>query len=374
MRRELKNIWEFVKNHFKNRVRTKKFLIWVIITPMLLIGFLNLIGGEDEIDAKIAVLDEDRSEISNLTMSLIRSEDRLDMREVGGFQEGIDMLKDGDVDAFFVIPEDFSDKWSDIRNDSEYHDTIALDVYHLRGAQEDLIRTILKGVTADINEFVLGEDMEKPVELVSRPLDLGERDWSYTDLLLPSGMMIVILQSGFFASSDNASALTEAMLDKRLGMSPVSSIYPISGMIIMDALFTTLAGLIALVSGLALFQIALPPLKFLLMIPLIFSSSLLFSYMGNCIGKLSSDRAATQGLSSMVVFPLVFFSQAYLFSTMFPDYVILISKFLPIYPAADVFKNLLISSPSISYVGIRLGQSFIWLIGVLIIFIYLYRD
>ncbi len=58
------HIWIFLKSHFINRVRTKKFLVWVVITPMLLIGFLNLIGGEDEITASVAVLDRDNTFIS----------------------------------------------------------------------------------------------------------------------------------------------------------------------------------------------------------------------------------------------------------------------------------------------------------------------
>jgi len=186
--------------------------------------------------------------------------------------------------------------------------------------------------------------------------------------------MIVILQSGFFASSDNASALTEAMLDKRLGISPVSRIYSISGMVITDALFTTFAGLIALIVGLILFEVPVSLMNLLGIILILFISSLIFSYIGCCIGKFSSDRASTQGLSSMMVFPLIFFSQAYLFSMMFPDYVITISRWLPIYPAADLMKQLLFFSPSLSHFGVKIAQSLLWLLVVSIIFFYLYRE
>jgi len=374
MKPKLIQIWIFLKSHFKNRIRTKKFLIWVVITPMLLIGFLNLIGGEDDIRADVAVLDRDETTISAWVMATLRSEDRLVIHEVEGLQEGVDLLREGEVEAFLVIPEDFSEKWKEISNNSEHYETITFDVYHVSGEQEDLINTVLKGVTADVNEFILGDDMERPVELVSRPLKLLEREWSFSDLLLPGGIMIVILQSGFFASSDNASALTEAMLDKRLEVSPVPRIYSISGMVLMDAMFTTIAGLIALVIGLGLFEISLPLMNFLGIIPIIFLSSLIFSYIGCCIGKLSSDRASTQGLSSMMVFPLVFFSQAYLFSMMFPDYVTAISRWLPIYPAADMTKQLLFYSPSLSYYGVKIGQSLIWLIAVFVIFLYFYRE
>ncbi|MBS3781565.1 MAG: ABC transporter permease [Candidatus Thermoplasmatota archaeon] len=453
MKGKLRQIWIFLKSHFKNRVRTKKFLVWVVITPMLLIGFLNLIGGEDDIRADVAVLDRDGTTISAFAMAALRSEDRLDIHEVEGLDEGIDLLREGEVEAFLVIPENFSEdfrrikdkflfnieknienitddmdnetvsdelresyeiegyplsddenisitaekkgkKWNlydenkrynhEIKKENEElniydnnsgdYETIKIDVYHVSGEQEDLIETVLKGVTADINEFILGDDMKKPVELVSRPRDLREKEWSFSDLLLPGGIMIVILQSGFFASSDNASVLTEAMLDKRLRISPVPRIYSISGMVLMDALFTTIAGLIALSVGLILFEIALPLMSVLGFIPIIFISSLIFSYMGCCIGKLSSDRASTQGLSSMMVFPLIFFSQAYLFSMMFPEYVIIISRMLPIYPAADMMKQLLFYSPSISYYGFKIGQSFVWLVVVFIIFLYFYRE
>ncbi len=453
MKGKLKQIWIFLRGHFINRVRTKKFLVWVVITPMLLIGFLNLIGGEDEIGASVAVLDRDNSLISNTTVNQLRKEERLDITEVDGLEEGADLLREGEIEAFLVIPEDFSKDFRRIRekflfnveqnienitndldnqtvseelresyviegyalsddenvsitaeekgerwdlydvnkgynheikkeneelniydNNSGDYETINFDVYHVSGEEEDLINTILKGITADINEFILGDDMQKPIDLVSRPLQLREREWSFSDLLLPGGIMIVILQSAFFASSDNASALTEAMLDKRLGVSPVPRIYSISGMVMTDALFTTIAGMIALVTGLLLFEISLPLVNFLGMIPIIFLSSLIFSYIGCCIGKLSSDRASTQGLSSMMVFPLIFFSQAYLFSMMFPNYVTAISTWLPIYPVADMMKQLLFYSPSLAYYGMKIGQSLLWLIFALVIFLYFYRD
>jgi len=340
---------------------------------MLIIGFLNLIGGEDDIEARVAVLDQDESNLSILTMAVLRSEDRLEIHEVDDLDQGVDLLRQGEVEAFLVIPRNFSENLRG-RDDGEDYETIKFDVYHVSGEQDELISTILKGITADINELILGDDMKKPVELVNRPLQLRDREWSFSDLLLPGGIMIVMLQSGFFASSDNASALTEAMLDKRLGISPVSRIYSISGMVIMDALFTTVAGLIALMVGLILFEISISLLFSLSMIPIIFISSLVFSYIGCCIGKFSSDRSSTQGLASMMVFPLIFFSQAYLFSVMFPDYVILISKWLPIYPAADMMKQLLFYSPSLSYYGVKIGQSLIWLIAVFVIFFYFYRE
>jgi len=341
---------------------------------MLLIGFLNLIGGEDEIKASVAVLDRDNSFISNTTMNILKNEERLEIYEVDQHEDGVELLRQGDVEAYLVIPNDFSEKWRRIRNNSEDYDTITFEVYHVSGDQEDLIDTVLKGVTADINELILGDEMKKPIELVNRPLQIRDREWSFSDLLLPGGIMIVILQSGFFSSSDNASALTEAMLDKRLGISPVPRIYSISGMVMMDAVFTTIAGIIALITGLILFGISLPLMNFLGMIPIIFISSLVFSYLGCCIGKFSSDRASTQGLSSMMVFPLVFFSQAYLFSMMFPDYVTAISRWLPIYPVADMMKQLLFYSPSLTYYGVKIGQSLLWLIFVFIIFLYFYRD
>lgn len=374
MRENIVQLGSFLKSHFKNRVRTKKFLIWVVITPMLLIGFLNLIGGEDDISVGVAVLDRDDSNISKITVSLIRSEDRLDVYEVEDLQEGVDMLKYGEVEALLVIPEDFSERWSAIRNRDEDYEPITFDLYHTSGEHQDLIDTLLKGITADINEFILGDEMKKAVELVNRPLKLRDREASFSDLLLPGGIMIVLLQSGFFAASDNASAITEAMLDKRLKISPVSAIYSMTGMVLMDSLFTTFSGFIALLIGLLLFEITISLVSLLGVTLIIFLSSLIFSYLGCSIGKISSDRASTQGLSSMVIFPLIFFSQAYIFSILFPDYIIAISRWLPIYPAAEIMKRSLFYSIHASHYFLMIGHSLIWLLVAFVIFLYLYKD
>ncbi|MEF8835785.1 MAG: ABC transporter permease, partial [Candidatus Thermoplasmatota archaeon] len=151
MKGKILRTWNFMKSHFINRVRTKKFLVWVVITPMLLIGFLNLIGGgEQEIKASVAVVDKDNTFISNTTVNLLRNEDRLEINEVIELEGGIDLLKNGDVEAVLVIPKDFSEKWEKIGNNSEDYETITFKVYHASGEQEELISKVLKGVTAEV--------------------------------------------------------------------------------------------------------------------------------------------------------------------------------------------------------------------------------
>lgn len=366
-------------SHFKDRIRTKKFLVWVIITPILIIGFLNIIAGpsetEEQMEVSMVVVDADEgSKGTDFVVPLLESEDKLDIQEVKNLKRGIEMLRKGEVDLVMYIPDDFSETLNQVKEGEEDYESVTIEFYHTREDQEEIIETLLKGINADINEKILGGDLETPVKMSSRSIPAEERDWVYSDLLLPGGIVIVMLQSGFFASSDNASVLIESMMDKRLGISPVPKIYSISGMVMMDALFTMVAGLIAVLVGLVLFEVSLPLVHFIGMIPIIFISSLVFSYIGCCLGEISSDRVSSQGLSSMMLFPLYFFSQAYLFSAMFPEHVITISKWLPIYPATDMMKQLLFYSPSLSYYGIKVAQAFLWLIPVFILFVYFYRE
>ncbi len=371
MKGKLKRTKLFMNSQFKKRIRSKKFLIWVIIMPMLLIGFLNLIGGSGGIKANVAVVDKDSSNISNTTMSLLRSQDRLDVEEVNTVEQGTDLIKRGKVEALVVIPEDFSEKWEKIEEGNRSYEPIRFKVYHAGGEQEKLIDTVLKGITADINEFIEGEGENEPVELDNRSVDI--RDWTYTDLLLPGGILIILLQLGLLASSNHSSTLKEDMSYKRLKISPLPQVYSISGMVITDALFTAVAGMIALVTGLILFGISVPIYNVFAMALFLVISSLTFSYIGCLIGWISSKQDSAQGLSSMLIFPLIFFSHGYLFSTIFPDYVVKISKWLPIYPHVDILKKLLFYSPSAMDVIWNLGHSLVWLLGVLSIAILLFK-
>ncbi|MBS3789996.1 MAG: ABC transporter permease [Candidatus Thermoplasmatota archaeon] len=374
MKESLGQTWAFFKNHFLNRVRTKKFVVWVIITPMLLIGFLNLIGGEEEteMEIEIAVVDNDQSQYSDLTLDFLNSEERVSVSECEDLQNAIDMMKRGDVEGVLVIPDDLSEKWRNISNEGNFTEPLTFKFYHLSGEHEDLIETILKGVTAEINEIILGDEMRRPVEIEPRALDLREE--AYVDFLLPSGIMIVILQGGFFSASNTSSGLSELMLNKRLKISPVPQVISVGGMVTMDGLFTTFSGIIAMITGLILFGVSVSIWGILGLIPVILISSLTFSFIGSLIGRIASDRISSQGLSSMTIFPLIFFTQAYFFHWLFPSYVQKISRVLPIYPAVEMLKRLLFYSSSISYYGMEILRSLIWLAVMLAVFWFLHRE
>ncbi len=365
MKRELRSTGAFFSSHFKDKVRNRKFVVWLVIMPILLISFLNLIGGgvggedEGQLRVNVAVVDRDKSTISSAAVSLLENDERLNVKQVEELEEGVSLIRKGDVDAMLDIPEGFSEDWERINNQNETNETLELKVYHAEGGQEDLIKMVLNGITAEINEIVEGDKIKKKIELESRPIDV--RDWEYTDLLFPGGVMIVLLQIGFFNSSNTSSSVTENMNYKRLKISPISKIFHINGMVMADALFTFTATIIASITGIILYDVAISLISFLGLILVIFISSLIFSYIGCSIGWMSSKQGSAQGFSSMFVFPLIFFTYSLLFSNLFPRSVIRVSEKLPIYPAINLLESLIFDSPTLLQYLTQIGYLSLWL-------------
>ncbi len=356
---------KFIGAQFKRRFRNKKFLIWIIIMPLILMCFLNSIGGGENISASVAVVDEDNTLRSNLAVATLENEERLKIEEIDSLENGKQMIKRGDIEGLVRIPKGFSEHLKEIQQ-GNHSDQLALDVYYPEGEDEDIYGLILDGISSKINEYFIEEKIERPVILQHESIDV--REWGFSDLLFPAGMILVILHLGLFASSNTASSLTENNTYKSLKMLPVTQNYPVFGMIITDSLFTTLGVLIALFSGIILFGTSISFISFIGILIIILISSLMLSFLGCSVGYISSNQISAQGISFIFVFPFIFFSYSYLFSNLFPDYFSQISKFLPTYPIVNQFETILFHEISLYNFVVKLSLLFIWLIVIMTAF------
>ncbi len=326
----------FMKAQVKRRIRNKRFLVWVVIMPIILMGSLHLIWEGQGVQPHIVVFNQDDSNMSVVALGILKSQEDLEVHEVFSLETGIDELRKGDAEAFVVIPRDFGAKWDQIGEDD--FESIVFDVYYTAGEQEEkLINLILKGVVEDINRFVEG-DKQRPVEINSRRLSLN--GGATSDMLLPAGIIIINVHIGVYASSTDISRVKEHNLCKKIKVGPKDPIHPLMGMIIIDSVFTTVASMIALISGMVLFDLSISYIALLGSILLFFLSSILFSMIGHVIGKHSDAQTSAQSIASMVIFPLIFFSQAFLFSSIFPRYVSNIATYLPTYPLTEGMRQL----------------------------------
>lgn len=352
----------FFKSQIKRRLRDKKFLVWILITPLILMFFFNFVGGSHGIRINVAVLDNDDSSYSHAATGILKSQDQLDVKKVSSLQKGIDKIKSGKVDAILIIPDDFSEKWRKVSNSSNSdYESINFRVYYSENKEiQSTIEYVLKGVVNDINEWIEDGKSGQPVTLEKHTIET--RSGSYMNLLIPSGIIIIVLQTSIFSSSNNSSKMYENGLVKRFKSSAYRSFIPINGMILSDSLFSTLSATIALISGLYFFDVSITVTRFLLLVPLIFISAIIFCFIGQIIGKFSTGQLSAQGLSSMVLFPMIFFSEAYLFSNLFSKVINDVYTLLPIGPTVKGLNALLFLDFQILEIINLFGQSIIWFI------------
>ena len=358
---KLEVVKAFLIAQLKRRKRNRKFLIWVIIVPILLMGFLNLLWGGQGINANVAVVDYDESSLSKTTISLLETQDNLRIKKAEDLEKGVDLIDRGKVEAVFVIPEGFGSKLNNLTNNNTKDDeTIRFKVYYAGGEQEELIRIVLKGITSDINQWLEDENKQEPIDVESHSISI--RSWEYSDMLIPGGIIIVLIQLSIFSTSSNFSQMNESDIRKRLVSGSFSEFYSMLGMNISDALFTTLACIIALATGLILFEINIPLLYFFFLTILFFIASLTFAFLGYMIGVFSSDQISAQSVSSFFVFLIVLLAEANLFSNLFPEYIKRISLYTPVGHLMEGFKKLIFFDPTLVDISIVIAFVSFWLI------------
>ena len=106
----MRKLWLVVKHDYIKNVRQKGFLIALFSLPLFIglsVGLGYVMQSQSVSSESIGYVDESGMLDQPLSLDTVSDQERLEIIPVAGQDEADDLLKNGSIQAYFLIPEDY---------------------------------------------------------------------------------------------------------------------------------------------------------------------------------------------------------------------------------------------------------------------------
>ena len=292
----LNRIKAIAKKEFKHLLRDYRMLAILVLFPVFLLGIFGYAINFDVHHIKLAVYDQEYSEVSrNLVKGLINSE----YFDLAGYLKSDKQLKntlDNKLaQCIVVIPSDFSRKF--------YSRQVVKVQFLIDGVDGNTANIIQNYVTAALQTF--GQNLTAEVLMNNGqknyvPIDLETRFWYNPDLqttrfLIPGLIAMILLITAAISVSLSLVREKERGTIEQINVSPINSFELIAGKILPYLLLSLFNAAMILIVGYFLFGVEIKG-----SIILLFLTTLLFLSASTGMGILVSVIADSQQVAFSV--------------------------------------------------------------------------
>lgn len=305
----------------KMTIREKQAFFWGIFFPIILmVIFMFIFGGQsdDEFSAKIAVVEENESEISQMIYTQLQfipvleweSEDPVTRTEAE------QLVKDGEIDAAIVLPES---------NDGP-EVTLIVNKENEQGVTTQAVSSIINQLIQQANLQIAGAEPVLSFQFES--ISAGHEEITQTDFILTGMIALAIAQGGLFGMASHIEYRKNGLL-RRLRMTPANmGLYGLAEMIVR-LLFCVVQLVILTLIGVLFFETSLH-INFISLVILFLIGALSFISIGYLVSSFSKTIEAYMGVANIVSFIMLFLSGVMFPIEIMPEWIQPISNILPL--------------------------------------------
>jgi len=306
--------------HLKMTLREKQAWFWGIFFPVILmVIFMVIFSGdsEGEFSAKVAIVDEQPNEVSQMLLEQIRSLPvfEIESGEPVGMEQADEWVKEKDVDAVIVLPQSTDATIRLIVNKEDE-----------QGVTAQAVSSILDRFVQQANLAAVGATPTYSMAFES--VSSGRDDLEYADFLLTGMIALSIAQGGLFGMVDMVEMRRKGLL-KRLRMTPANmGLYGLSDMA-MRMLFALVQIVLLSLIGVFGFGATLHINPFSLAIAF-FVGALSFNAMGYMFSSFSKTTEAYMGMANIASFLMMFLSGIFFPVESMPGWLQPVAQVLPL--------------------------------------------
>jgi ABC-2 type transport system permease protein len=229
-------------------------------------------------------------------------------------------LSDNSLSSGLVIPAGFG-------TDLENHTPVRLTVYTnpSTGAEAGIVQGAVAGAANAVNLHLAGG-----TALVgSRNVNVGSSTYKYIDYLVPGLIGFSILVSPMFSMVNISSTWKRDKLFRQLALTPLTRSEWLTAAMLWYVALAIISAILLLGVGKIVFgaQVTLTvyTLPFLVLGPIMFVA------LGLLAGSVSSSPESAGVVGNIITFPMMFLSGTFFPTSLFPPWLLVVAKFLPLY-------------------------------------------
>ena len=332
--------------------RDRLALFWSLAFPivlMLIFGFLNF-GGGGFSAPRLAIIDQADNQASGALISGMSqgagAVGSIEIQDATDLDTARTQIRDGDLDAVLIIPEDFgaTGAASELKVESNAEDVQPAFV------AMSIVEDVLLDVFIEISEVPDQYQLAKwaNVSMSSVPAAEGgqdEQEFDYTPFVVTGIVAMSIMQSGVFSVAFILVRLRNQGVLRRFRASPAGPAH------FLVALVITRMGVVALITYVMLILATLVldvdvgpgrPIAWLELGVLAVFASWIFVALGLVISNVAKTENSAAPLATGITMPMMFLSGVFFPLSVLPDWLAQITQYLPLTFLADGFRPIVI--------------------------------
>ncbi|MDO4780976.1 MAG: ABC transporter permease [Candidatus Saccharibacteria bacterium] len=349
--------------------RDKMALFFTFLFPLIFLFVFGSIFNNQSASFNVAIINHAKTEFAKQFVDKAKGDETslLKVKEVADLQDAKEKMKRSELDGVIELPEEFGA----VKGEGQAaRPTGTIRVLYAKGREQAATAlTAVMEQTAGIINKHLGQ-AEPPFTVSSQAVGdeaLKQFDYTFTGLLAFS-----LMSMGIFGLANQMPTEKQKGNYRRLRAAPFTSGQLIIATAIVYTIISLLSAAMMIAVGMAVFQFTMRG-EWLLFIPFMTLASIMMVGMGLMIGAWAKNEQQSAPLSNLVSFPMMFLSGAFFPSFLFPEWLRVVSQFIPMTPVVDGFRMIMTEHASLAEVTPHIGGIVLCIIVVYALAIRLFR-
>lgn len=322
--------------HYKQFIRDRAALFFTFIFPIMFILIFGWAFSEPGVETfDVGIVDEgspqSTSYISGALDGIVIDGDKVFDIEQGEFNEKVQSLRDGDLDAVIVIPENMD-------NSVHFNQPVDLQVYYdpSQMSNQQTLIPILNQVIDEIDRRMQGSIRLIGLEEES----LQSHQLRYIDYLVPGILGMSLMFTGVFGGLPIIQQ-RQARIIKRLGCTPLRRSTLVFGELAFRIILVLLTAALIIAVGRLAFDVQMVG-NWWSLCGIVFLGTLVFSCLGYLVAAFVKTEEGAIPIINVITFPMMFLSGTFFEINNMPSFIEPIVKVLPLTYLSDALRQIMV--------------------------------
>jgi len=323
--------------HYKQFIRDRAALFFTFIFPIMFILIFGWAFSEPGVETfDIGIVDEgspqSASYISAALDGIVIDGDKVFEIEQGEFNEKVQSLRDGDLDAVIVIPEQMD-------NSVHLNQPVDLKV-HYDPSQLSNQQTLIPILNQVIDE--IDRRMQGNIRLIGLEEEsLQSHQLRYIDYLVPGILGMSLMFTGVFGGLPIIQQ-RQARIIKRLGCTPLRRSTLVFGELAFRIILVLLTAALIIAVGRLAFDVQMMG-NWWSLCGIVFLGTLVFSCLGYLVAAFVKTEEGAIPIINVITFPMMFLSGTFFEINNMPSFIEPIVKVLPLTYLSDALRQIMVN-------------------------------
>ena len=319
--------------HYKQFVRDRGALFFTFFFPIMFILIFGWVFDQSGVQSfNVGIVDQGSPETTGIITGALEEVEIFEKIEPGDLDTELESLRQGDLDAVIVIPED-----TDSRLLADQVVNLQVHYDPSQASNQQILVPILTQILDEIDRGI----QESPKLIILVPYSVQqEHDLRYIDYLIPGILGMSLMFTGIFGGLPLIQQ-RQARIIKRLGCTPLRRSMLVFGDLAFRVIIVLITAALIILVGRLVFDVQMIGNWFSLC-GIVLLGTLVFSSLGYLVAAFVKTEEGAIPIINVITFPMMFLSGTFFEVTSMPSFIEPIVKVLPLTYLGDALRQIMV--------------------------------